>query len=375
MDAQIETPQRIARLTPLDDVLARIDALVGPVAPREVALAEAVGRVLAGDVVVAARPPIAVALRDGWAVNSRLTQDASPYAPAPLPAATRIDAGAALPEGTDSVAEIDTLVVRDGRAEAVAAVTAGEGVLPAGADADGATALGRGGQSLNVVTAGALAAAQVARIRIREPRLCVVRTRSGDPIIDAAAVLLVRAIVAAGGIALDHPGGDDGQLLANALQAEDADAVIAIGGTGCGLHDASVATLARLGRVEAHGIALAPGTTAAFGQVGARPVLLLPGRIDGALSVWLLLGEHMLACLAGRRESPPALMVRLSRKVASNLGLAELIPVRLRDGQADPLGSGYLPLQTIAQADGWILVAADREGHPAGTPVMVRPWP
>ncbi len=109
--------------------------------------------------------------------------------------------------------------------------------------------------------------------------------------------------------------------------------------------------------------------------MGARPVLLLPGRIDGALSVWLLLGEHMLACLAGRRESPPALTVRLSRKVASNLGLAELIPVRLRDGQADPLGSGYLPLQTIAQADGWILVAADREGHPAGTPVMVRPWP
>jgi molybdopterin biosynthesis enzyme len=66
---------------------------------------------------------------------------------------------------------------------------------------------------------------------------------------------------------------------------------------------------------------------------------------------------------------------RLSRKVASNLGLAELVPVRVRNGEAEPLGSGYLPLQTIAQADGWILVAADREGHPAGTPVMVRPWP
>ena len=66
---------------------------------------------------------------------------------------------------------------------------------------------------------------------------------------------------------------------------------------------------------------------------------------------------------------------RLTRKVASNLGLAELIPVRLRDGEAEPLGSGYLPLQTIAQADGWILVPADREGHPAGTSVMVRPWP
>ena len=165
MVAQIETPQRIARLTPLDDVLARIDALVGPVAPREVGLAAAVGRVLAGDVVVAARPANALALRDGWAVNSSLTQDASPYAPAPLPAAIRIDAGATLPPGSDAVAEIDAVVVRDGCAEAVAAVTAGEGVLPAGADADGATALAREGWSLNATTAGVLAAAQVSRIR------------------------------------------------------------------------------------------------------------------------------------------------------------------------------------------------------------------
>ena len=65
----------------------------------------------------------------------------------------------------------------------------------------------------------------------------------------------------------------------------------------------------------------------------------------------------------------------LTRKVASNLGLAELIPVRLRDGEAEPLGSGYLPLQALAQAEGWILVAADREGHPEGTSVMVRLWP
>ena len=376
MAAQIETPQRIARLTPLDDVLARIDALVGPVAPREVGLAAAVGRVLAGDVMVAARPSNALALRDGWAVDSSLTRDASPYAPAPLPAAIRIDAGAALPPGSDAVAEIDAVVVRDGCVEAVAAVTAGEGVLQPSADADGATALAREGWSLNAVTAGALAAAQVARIRIREPRLRVVRTRlPGDPIIDAAGVLLVHAIAAAGGVALDHPAVNDRLQLADALQAEDADAVVAIGGTGCGRHDASVATLARLGRVEAHGIAIAPGTTAAFGVVGERPVLLLPGRLDGALAGWLLLGGPMLARLAGRSAPPAAVAARLSRKVASNLGLAELIPVRLRDGQAEPLGSGYLPLQTVIQADGWILVGPDSEGHPAGTPVMVRPWP
>ena len=148
-----------------------------------------------------------------------------------------------------------------------------------------------------------------------------------------------------------------------------------IGGTGAGACDDTVHALGQTGIVDAHGIALSPGETAAFGLVDARPVLLLPGRIDSALAVWLLLGERVLARLAARREEARATTARLARKVASNLGLAELIPVRLRNGEAEPLGSGYLPLQTIARADGWILVAADREGYPAGTSVMVRPWP
>jgi len=37
-----DTTQRIARLTPLAEVAARIDALVAPVAPREAALANAI---------------------------------------------------------------------------------------------------------------------------------------------------------------------------------------------------------------------------------------------------------------------------------------------------------------------------------------------
>jgi molybdopterin molybdotransferase len=363
--------QRIARLTPLDVVLARVDALVGPVAPREVAIAAAVGRVLAGNVMVAARPGGPLALRDGWAVQSALTHDASPYAPAPLPSAIRIDAGEALPGGADAVAEIDAVVVRDGGAQAIAAITSGDGVLPAGADADGAAALLLEGRRLGAVAAAALAGAQVSRIRVREPRLRVVRARPrGDPIIDAAAALLAHAIAAAGGIVLD-----DCEGLEDALRREDADGVVAIGGTGSGRHDISVSTLAGLGRVEVHGIALSPGETAAFGMVATRPVLLLPGRIDSALAVWVLLGQRMLARLAASRDEPQAGTARLTRKVASNLGLAEVIPVRVRDQEAEPLGSGYLPLQTIAQADGWIVVGADREGYPAGTAVMVRPWP
>ena len=70
--------QRIARLTPLADVLARLDALVKPVTPRTAELAAALGQTLAEDVIIhAAVPATARALRDGWALSSDLTTDAS----------------------------------------------------------------------------------------------------------------------------------------------------------------------------------------------------------------------------------------------------------------------------------------------------------
>jgi molybdopterin biosynthesis enzyme len=42
---------------------------------------------------------------------------------------------------------------------------------------------------------------------------------------------------------------------------------------------------------------------------------------------------------------------------------------------AEPLGSGYLSLTSLARSDGWIVVPADSEGFAAGTPVVVHPWP
>jgi molybdopterin biosynthesis enzyme len=360
-----QTSQRIGRLTPLHTVLARIDALVAPVAPREVESAAAVGRILAGDVMLMPRPAVAVALRDGWAVSADLTQDAGPYAPVPLPDAKKIDAGEAMPAGADAVAEIDAIAFREGHAQALAPVTAGEGVLPAGADHDGGTFAPEGCR-LSALEAAALAG----RILVREPRVRVVGPRR-DRIMDAAADLLAHAITAAGGAAVLVPA----ENLDAALQAQDADAVISIGGTGRGRNDAAVATLARSGQVEAHGIAISPGETAAFGMIERRPVLMLPGRIDAVLAGWHLLGQPLLARLAASREEPRPMRARLARKVASSLGLAEFVPVRLRDGEAEPFGGPYLRLQTLARADGWILVPADSEGYPEGTTVMVRPLP
>jgi molybdopterin biosynthesis enzyme len=104
-------------------------------------------------------------------------------------------------------------------------------------------------------------------------------------------------------------------------------------------------------------------------------VLLVPGRLDAALAVWLLIGRHVVAKLAGGRVEDWSTTLPLKRKVTSTIGLVELVPVSCAGGMAKPLASGYLSLASLAESDGWIVVPADSEGFAEGTPVAVRPWP
>src|SRR5262245_41584058 len=222
--------QRIARLTPLADVLARLDALVKPVTPRTADLAAARERTLAEDVVIHAPvPTTARALRDGWAVSSDLTTDAGAYAPAPLPSAAWVDVGEALPGDADAVAPLDAVAIRDDAAQALVPVGPGEGAVPTGADVARGTTLLRAGRRCGGVEVVLLAAAGVAERRVRTPRLRLVRAAPGsDVVIDAAIGCIADAIGSPGGvaaIAAQHS-------LAEALADTSVDAVVVIGGTG-----------------------------------------------------------------------------------------------------------------------------------------------
>ncbi len=348
--------------------------LVTPVAPQAAGIAGARGFVLAADVVATAGMPAAArALRDGFALASDATADAGGYAPALLTVPpVRVDAGEPLPPGTDAVAPLDAVGMRDGRHEVLAQVAPGEGVLLPDGDMRSGTVLRRAGQRLRGSDIAVLAAAGIGEVVVRAPRIHLVRARiESDVILDAICELVAGALATAGATLVDA--GE--RELAEALVGTDVDAMIVIGGTGSGRNDRSVRTLAGVGRIEAHGIAISPGETAAFGAVGPRPVLVLPGRLDAALAGWLLLGRPMLARLAGGVELQPGTTARLARKVASTLGLAEIIPVRVHDGKADPIASGYVSHSALAQSDGWILVPADSEGYPPGTEVMIQAWP
>jgi molybdopterin molybdotransferase len=365
------TIQRIARLTPLDVLLKIVQSRVAPVASRDARLAEALGTVLAKDVQPPQSPPRPIALRDGFAVAAAEIADAGPYAPVPLSlTARRIDTGDALPNGTDAVAPLDAVALRGTHAEAIAAVAPGDGVLTVGGDAAPATGLRRAGERLRALDLAVIAAAGIAEAKIRSPLLVLARAAAArTPMLDAAQATLTRCATNVGCVVREA------SSLADALGDGQCDAVIGIGGTGSGRRDDAVQELARRGQVEVHGMAICPGETAALGFLGERPVLLVPGRLDAALAVWLLVGRHLMARLAGGRVDDCAAAATLRRKVTSTIGMTELIPVSCGRGMADPLGSGYLSLTALARSDGFIMVPAESEGFAAGTEVVVNPWP
>jgi molybdopterin biosynthesis enzyme len=375
MAAVSETIQSIARLTPLSDVLSMVDIEVKPVTPRTIDLNAAQGRTLANDAMSRARPNVPIAMIDGWAIDADTTLGAGGYTPALLlQTPTRIEVGQPMPPDTDSVAPYDAIKLTNGRAEALMTINPGDGVLAAGADCDPAIPLRRAGDRLSLTDIAAFAAAGIARITVREPRIRVLPLR-GSAITNAAARLIIGDIERRGGAArLDDPGRDLGAILG----AESADAIIVIGGTGNGRNDNSVQILAREAWLAVHGIAMSPGETAALGFSTQRPVLMLPGRLDAALAVWLLVGRRILERLAAathHKDGDPLEILPLARKVTSTVGLNEVVPIRRVGGKAEPLAVRYLPLSALTHSDGWILVPADSEGYSEGTDVAVRPWP
>lgn len=373
MSPPTETLQRIASLTPLVAILARLDASVSPVAARESAPETAIGTTLAADVSAPADfPRAACALRDGWAVASEQVADASAYAPAFLTSRPLwVDAGQPIPAGTDAVLPVDALSVSNGAAEVHVPAVSGEGVLPARADAAKGIVLRKAGERIRAIDAAILRSLAVEKISVRAPRVKIIPLSVSAAEADAAAPLITRAVHATGGM----PEIVRGTPLEAVLSGPECDAVVTIGGTGTGKNDTAVKTLARVGQVAFHGFGIAPGETAALGSADNRPVLMLPGRLDAALAAFLLVGSKLLSRLSGAGETETGLPLPITRKIASTIGLGEVVFVRRVASGIEPLGTGIFTAQALLQADGWVFIPAESEGLPAGATVAMRNLP
>jgi molybdopterin biosynthesis enzyme len=213
-------------------------------------------------------------------------------------------------------------------------------------------------------------------LKVRRPRLRLINIPAASRSTATAQLISESARAAGANIACAKATGRDAASIAKELDtAIDAaldpgacDLLVTIGGSGVGRTDAAVVALAQCCEVIAHGIALQPGRTAAVGKIEKVPVIALPGAPDQALAAWWTLARPVLDRLSARQPRE-RLTLPLARKIASSVGIAEIVLLEKDAGTWMPLAVGELSLETIARADAYLAVADGSEGFAAGTPV------
>lgn len=364
---------RLSRLTPLDEALERLTGLLRLVEPRTVPVAESFGRVAAVNIVAPeATPASAHAHTDGWAVNSADLVGASSYSPALLtPPPAWVDAGDAMPPGTDAVLPFhDLSETVPGTSEAGASVAPGEGVRLTGQNIAGGHVIVSAGARVAPVQLGVLGAARLEAISVRIPRVRIVEAGAAHGHADIIRVWLN----AWGADVVEIAAGGDRTKLADLYRRGDADLVISVGGTGEGCNDFAAGALADAGKIAVRGVALRPGASLTFGQASGVPVLLLPGGLDALLAGWLAAGAFALGRLSGFLSDGDAFTVPLKAKASSAIGFSEIFVVT-RDGDGvRPHPLNETSWDMLASASGWFTVPPGSEGLAAGDGVQVRPF-
>jgi molybdopterin molybdotransferase len=371
-------PQRLpASLTPLDLVLAALLDRLEPVAPIELPLAQALGCVAADMPPLTAVPPCDIAAADGFAFCARDLVGASSYSPLPLATSLAwVEAGDAIPQGCDCVISADLVDQAGPMAQVLGEAIPGQGVRRAGCDiAEGSSVLASG-RRVGPLHLGIARAAGLDHLRVCRPRLCLLNIPAASGAIATAQLISESARAAGAEIACAEATGRDAVSIAGAIDtAMDTaiepgacDLLVTIGGSGVGRTDAAVVALARRGEVLAPGIALQPGRTAAVGGIEQVPVIALPGAPDQALAAWWTLARPVLDRLSARQPRQ-RLTLPLARKIASSVGIAEIVLLQKDAGTWMPLAVGELSLETIARADAYLVVESGSEGFAAGTPV------
>lgn len=348
---------------------------LAPVSPRLVPLADAYGRYGAPPHEIAAAVPRRhTAACDGWAMRAGDLVGASSYAPVPLTSPLHwIEAGDDLPDGADCVVDPAAIELGGPLPMIVVESFPGENIRRAGQDLAESWLADLEGRKLDAFDLLAAEQAGLTHLQVRAPRVALmdIPSRSGA---QATASLIERLVRDAGADVSRTIARDRGMdATADALRAAaDADLILTIGGTGVGRQDHTVDAIECAGHVLAHGLALRPGRTAALGSLGARPVIALPGLPDQALAVWWALVEPTLSALNAARPALPRGLL-LERKIASSIGLAEIVLLAQRGQRLDPLAAGDLPLQRLREATHVLIVGGDSEGCAPGTEVQARP--
>lgn len=390
----------------------RVLALVAPLAPVTLPLADAPGLVSAVDVAAAvALPRFDHAAMDGYAVRAADVAAAAPDAPVVLPVAGvvaagdaahpslapgtawRIMTGAPVPAGADAVVPFEWTDRGVDQVSVGQPVPVARHIRRAGEDVrEGDVAIAAGTRlaprhlallaAVGSTSVAVLPAPRVAVIATGQ-ELAVPHALADHPshVPDSNTVALVAAAHAAGArVRSFGPVPDDPeQLLARLAEAaEAADLVVTTGGISAGDHDVVKAALREREDFWFGSVAVKPGRPQGVGVVTAGdgrrvPVVCVPGTPVAAYASFRLFAEPAIHALAGRSRPAARAVLDTPVEVAADRTLV-LPATHVGPGRVAQL-AGHVghSQRLLAAADVLLVVPPGAAALPAGAEVEILP--
>jgi len=376
----------------------------------EVGVVDCAGFVAAEDYISAVQcPPVAVSMRDGFAVMSSDSKNASKDNPVELKIAgrswaggaagklkrgecIRILTGAQVPEGADSIVPDEQCEADEKYVRVNSSVELRRHIQTAGDDFRKNDTLWIKGELLTPAAAGLLCAGGLAALRVyRKPEVFVLSV--GDELVGPGGVSSETRRFASNGVALGSwfssfgigsetriakdDSGDICSMIEKAL--ESADAVVTTGGTGGSERDFTIDALDSMGwEMKFRGVRMVPGKGTAFGLLDGRPVFCLSGGPTASEIAFLTIALPGILAMAGRRGRifPSACAVLESDIRIKHLGWQKfLYGLHTCDGEG-ALTARMLTSRSrmiaMAQASCLISIPADMHSAKAGSMVDIR---
>ena len=397
----------------VEEARARVLDAVEPLEEVDTVVADALGLVLARDVVAPhSLPRFDNSAMDGFAVVAADCAGASETTPVLLDvvgevragdpgdltvspgSAVRIMTGAAVPEGADAIVPVEITEEAHGKVAILAAVDAGRHVRPAGDDIVGGAVAVPAGEELGAGELALLASLGASPLSVhRRPKVAIVVT--GDELVAPEAdpgpgqirdsnSIALKALVADAGAEpiVIGPVADERARVVESFEraAELGDLIVSSGGVAVGKYDFVKEVVEELGGIDMWRVAMQPGKPVVLGSVRGRPFLGLPGN---PVSIHVSFEQFVRPAIRRLRGCSsllrPTVVARLTGPLDKPAGRLHFVRVRLEAGddewRATPTGAQGSHIQSsLVGCHGVARFDKDATHLDAGAPVVVEVW-
>jgi molybdenum cofactor synthesis domain-containing protein len=378
-----------------------------------VAVRETYGRVLAEDITAEHDfPPGDTSHMDGYAVMARDVARATESRPAVLKVVgnaklgvitrvsissgetVRVPTGGAMPHRADAVVPLEWARSRRGRIIINRAYPPGHFVYPAGTDIRAGSKVLRKGAVVRAQDVGLLIHLRRSRAKVfAKPIVAIIATgneltddlgsRNRALVRNSHSQVLARLIGESGGEPLDLGIAHDtereiAQKVTRAIR--ETNIILTLGGTSLGKLDLVERTLRRFvsGKKIVHGIKMDRGRVAGIAVIRGKPVIMLPGPIQGAINAFVLFAMPLIRAFSGRELGPPTFRAVLAedweaRKRFSNF--TKVVYIRLKQTpagfEAFPVIGDTESMTVLTDSNAFMVVPEERTRIDMGETVQV----